>query len=130
LGQKTCFGVKNRGFGGQKQGFWGSKTGVLGSKTGVLGSKTGISKHSKFTEYLEFVLFQIFRKLRINDAKIKFLFSQKNSFCLEYSSSSLVCRAGPLLTYLEVFASLFVGFLLFQGPRVVKTVNYILKKHL
>jgi len=36
-----------------------------------------VSEHSKFTENLEFVLFQIFQKLQKNDVKIKFWKSQK-----------------------------------------------------
>jgi len=34
------------------------------SKTPVFEAKTGVSKHYKFTEYSEFVLFQIFKKLQ------------------------------------------------------------------
>jgi len=34
------------------------------SKNPVFGPKTGVSDHSKFTEYLEFVLFRIFQKLQ------------------------------------------------------------------
>jgi hypothetical protein len=43
--------------------YW-SITSVFGSKTGVMGSETGVSKHFEFTEYSEFVLFQIFQNLK------------------------------------------------------------------
>ena len=39
--------------------------------------ETGFSKHSKFTEYSEFVLFRSFRKLQKNDIKIELRKSQK-----------------------------------------------------
>jgi len=44
---------------GQKPLFLGLKKPVFEAKTGVWGSKTGVSKHSKYMEYSELVLFRI-----------------------------------------------------------------------
>ncbi len=81
---------------------FGSKNPVFEAKTRVLGSKTVISEHSKFKEYSEFVLFQIFRKLQKNDVKIEFLFLQKT--CSDSNSDSnirvQVWYAGALLQIL------------------------------
>jgi len=43
----------------------------FGVKVQKTGSKRGVFEHSKFTENLEFVLFQTFQKSRKNDLKIK-----------------------------------------------------------
>jgi len=63
----------------------------------VWGSKTGVSKHSKFTENLEIVLFRTFQKLQKNDVKIEFWISQKT--CSDSKTDSNVWfkvqNAGP-----------------------------------
>ncbi len=56
--------------------FWVKKP-CFGVKVQITGSKTGVSKHCKFTENSEFVLFQTFRKLRKNYVKIEFRKSRK-----------------------------------------------------
>jgi hypothetical protein len=59
---------------GSKTPVFGSKKPVIEAKTGVLGSKTGVSK---YTEYLEFVLLQIFRKLQKMMSKSNLYFREK-----------------------------------------------------
>jgi len=49
----SCFGVKKPCFGVKKPVFEG-----FGVKVKKTGSKRGVFEHSKFTENLEFVLFQ------------------------------------------------------------------------
>ncbi len=75
----------------------GSKNPAFEANTGVLGSEAGVCKYSEITENSEFVLFQIFQKLRKNDVKIEFWKSQKTR---SYSNSDSDIRvqvqnAGP-----------------------------------
>jgi len=56
----------------------------MGQKTGVWGSKTGVSIYSEYMEYSEYDLFRNYGIYRIYCVKIEFIFSQKNSFRLEF----------------------------------------------
>jgi len=71
----------------------------FGVKVKKTGPKRGVSKHSKFTENLEFVLFQTFRKSQKNDIKIEVWKLRKTRTDLKTNSNVRfkVQNAGPYL---------------------------------